>query len=136
MSDRPSSGKIHIDSDWKAEAEAAKEQLAAEEEAQQAYARGPFPDPTMADLINLVAMPAALALGGYGTPDGRTVPPDLSAAKLYIDMLALLEAKTKGSVTQEESRQMSGVLHQLRLQYAAVVKEIGRAAASTAPGPE
>ncbi len=128
MSDEPSAGKIHIDSDWKAEAEASKEQLAAEEQERQASARGPVPDVAMADLINLLAMPAAMAVGGYATPEGQTVPPDLNAAKLYIDMLALLEEKTKGNLTPEETRQMGGVLHQLRLQYSAMVSEISKAA--------
>jgi hypothetical protein len=129
MSDDPSKSKIHVDSDWKAEAEAAKETLAAEEKADGGKHQQQLPDPTLADLINTIAMPAAMALGGYKTPDGKVMPPDLGAAKFHIDLLALLEEKTRGNVTDEESRQISHIVHQLRMQFTTMVTEIGKAAA-------
>ncbi len=133
MNDEPSQGKIHVDSDWKAEAEAAKEHLAAEEKAQQAQPRGPLPEPTVADLINMIAMPAAMALGGYKTPDGKTIPPDLDVAKFHIDMLALLEDKTKGNLPAEESRQLSAIVHQLHMQFAATVNHLTKDPTATPP---
>ncbi len=133
MSDEPGKAKIHVDSDWKAEAEAAKEQLAAEEEAQQDQQRGPLPEPNVADLINMIATPAAMALGGYKTPDGKTMPPDLNVAKFHIDLLALLDDKTKGNLAAEESRQLSAIVHQLRMQFAGVVN--GLANTTTAAPP-
>ena len=134
MNDEPSQGRIHVDSDWKAEAEAAKEQFAAEEEAQQAEQRGPLPEPTVADLINMIAMPAAMALGGYKTPDGKTMPPDLNVAKFHIDLLAVLEEKTKGNLPAEESRQLSAIVHQLHMQFAATVNHLSKD--PTAPPPK
>ena len=118
MSDEPVPGKIHIDSDWKAEAHAEKEKLAAEESAAQDQ---PLPEPQVADLINMIAMPAAMALGGYRTPEGQTVPPDLTVAKFHIDMLGVLETKTQGNLSDDESKALAGLLHQLRSQFAEVV---------------
>ncbi len=118
MSDEPVPGKIHIDSDWKAEAQAEKEKLAAEETAARDQ---PLTEPQVADLINMIAMPAAMALGGYRTPEGQTVPPDLTVAKFHIDMLGVLETKTQGNLSDDESKALAGLLHQLRSQFAEVV---------------
>lgn len=126
MSDEPTKGKIHIDSDWKQEAEKEKERLAAEE-AQEKDKSGGLPKPTVADLLNVIAMPALMSLGGYRTPDGQVIPPDLGASRFHIDMLELLEEKTKGNLTEEESRQLGGLLHQLRTSFTAVVSEMGKA---------
>ncbi len=131
MADDPNAGKIHIDSDWKAEAEAAKEHLAAEEQAEQEGGGEPLPDPTIADLVNMIAMPAAMALGGYKSPDGKMMPPDMGAAKYHIDLLAVLEEKTRGNVSEDESKQIAHIVHQMRMQFAAVVSELGKVA--TAP---
>ncbi len=131
MSDEPSKGKIHVDSDWKAEAEEEKQRLAEEEAAAGDKPKGPLPDPTLADLVNVVAMPAAMAIGGYRTPDGQTMPPDLALAKYHIDMLGLLEEKTKGNLSAEESQMIGTVLHQLRMHFTEVVGGGG-----VAPPPE
>ncbi|MCH7814379.1 MAG: DUF1844 domain-containing protein [Planctomycetes bacterium] len=131
MSDEPVPGKIHVDSDWKAEAQAEKEKLAAEEEAAQDQ---PVPEPQVADLINMIAMPAAMALGGYRTPEGQTVPPDLTVAKFHIDMLGVLETKTQGNLSEDEAKALAGLLHQLRSQFADVVTR-GVAPPPPAPPP-
>ncbi len=132
MSDEPGQGKIHVDSDWKAEAQAEKEKLAAAEEAAQ---HQPMPEPQVADLINMIAMPAAMALGGYRTPEGQTVPPDFTVAKFHIDMLGVLEIKTQGNLTDDESKALGGLLHQLRSQFAEVVTRGMAPAPPAAPQP-
>ena len=132
MSDEPGKAKIHVDSDWKMEAQAKKEELAAEEQSAAQTGSGPVPVPKMADLLNLIAMPAAMALGGYRTPDGQVVPPDFAAGKYHIDMLEVLAEKTKGNLTDEESRTLSTLLHQLRMQFTESVTQ----AASAAPAPK
>jgi len=119
-------GKIIVDSDWKAEAEAKKEQLAAEEQQQPGYGQ-PLPDPTFRDLINLIAMPAIMSLGGYRTPDGQVVPPDLQAAKYHIDLLGLLEDKTRSNLPQEEAQALARLLFELRSQFTEVVTHVAAA---------
>ncbi|MFQ5491151.1 MAG: DUF1844 domain-containing protein [Phycisphaerae bacterium] len=134
MSDEPSQGKIHVDSDWKLEAEQTKEELAAQQQAAQEQRRGPLPKAGLPDLLNMIGMPAAMAIGGYQTPDGKTVPPDLAAAKYHIDMLEVLEAKTQGNLTEEEGQLLTGVLHQLRMQFTQAATRTG--AAGSSPTPE
>jgi len=41
----------------------------------------------------------------------------LDLAKHAIDMLAILEKKTMGNLTQEEASMLENVLHQLRIAY-------------------
>lgn len=120
MSDEAGTGKIHIDSDWKEEAQRDKERLAEEEKDSAASETGPLPQPTLADLLNMIAMPAVMAIGGYRTPEGKVLPPDLNLAKYHIDVLELVEEKTKGNVTDEEAKMLSSTLHQLRAQFTMV----------------
>ena len=50
--------RIHVDSDWKEEAQREKERLA--EESSKAQERGPLPDPSFAEVINMIVMQADL----------------------------------------------------------------------------
>ena len=49
------------------------------------------------------------------------VRPDL--AKHYIDMLGMLEQKTKGNLTPDEAGMLDGVLHQLRMTFVTIRRE-------------
>jgi len=110
--DRP---KIHIDSDWKQEAEREKARLA-EQEAQQSEPQS-LGEVSFVHLVNMLAMQSAVALGGMRTPNGETVPPDPELARYYIDLLGLLEQKTAGNLTDDEMKMLTGVLHELRSSY-------------------
>ncbi len=109
---------LHIDSDWKEEARREKERLAEESHA----AASDLPPPTFAEIINLIVIQAAMALGGFVGPDGRTHTPDLLAGRHYIDLLALMEEKTKGNLTPEEAKMLEAVLYELRMQFVAITR--------------
>ena len=47
---------------------------------------------------------------------------DLAIAKQTIDMLAMLQEKTKGNLTNEESQLMESMLYDLRMRYVAESK--------------
>ncbi|HEY3244996.1 MAG TPA: DUF1844 domain-containing protein [Phycisphaerae bacterium] len=115
MSEQPEPGKIHVDSDWKLEAQREKERLAELEK--ELDERGPLPDPSFAELLNMLAMQAAIGLGGFQTPQGQRLPPDLEVAKHHIDMIELLEKKTAGNLTEQEKGILDRVLYELRMQY-------------------
>ena len=115
-----SEGKLHIDSDWKAEAAKEKERLSAQEKAQKTAA-DTMTAPAFIELLNLLAMQAVISLGGYQGPGGERIPPNPSAAKHHIDLLEILEKKTAGNLTEEEQRALSSVLYELRMQYVQVV---------------
>ncbi len=54
------------------------------------------------------------------TPDpatGAMASPDLVAAKQMIDVLALLEEKTRGNLTAEERQLIEQLLYELRMRY-------------------
>ncbi|MCS7063593.1 MAG: DUF1844 domain-containing protein [Methylacidiphilales bacterium] len=56
-------------------------------------------------------------LGRVAGPDGVAPPPNLSAAKLLIDQLEMIEAKTKGNLSHEEAALLSNVLSEVRLVF-------------------
>jgi len=65
-----------------------------------------------------LATTAAIHLGDLPDPaTGQPVEPNLDGAKQMIDILALLEEKTRGNLTAEERQVMEQVLYELRLHY-------------------
>jgi hypothetical protein len=65
-----------------------------------------------------LASSAAIHFGDKPGPDGQTVnPPNLAAASQMIDILALLEEKTKGNLTPTERQVLEQVLYELRLRH-------------------
>lgn len=104
--------KIIVDDDWKAEAKQEKERLA-EETAKQEL----LPEPTVAELINMIAMQAMVGLGGMTGPGGERIPPNLEIAKHYVDMLQVLEDKTKDNLTDEEKTLLDQVMYEVRMRY-------------------
>ncbi|MBU0716916.1 MAG: DUF1844 domain-containing protein, partial [Planctomycetes bacterium] len=119
MSNEKSGGGLHIDSDWKTEAAREKEQLAATEEAAETARTGEaMPGQAgFVDLVNLLAMQAAIALGGYQGPGGERIPPNPAAARHQIDLMGILADKTQGNLTEDEKRVLDTVLYELRMQF-------------------
>jgi hypothetical protein len=60
---------------------------------------------------------ALLHLGELEHPDGGEVEKDLPLAKHTIDILAMLQDKTKGNLTSAEDKLMESLLYDLRLRY-------------------
>lgn len=56
-------------------------------------------------------------MGKVANPITGKVERDLRVAKATIDLVAMLEAKTKGNLNKEEARLLSHVLYELRLNY-------------------
>ena len=129
-------GKIYIDDDWKAEAAAEKERLAKEEtQTQAAGPAGAAAAPGFLDLLNILAMQAAIALGGYKGPGGESMPPNMQTAKHHIDLISVLEDKTAGNLTDEEKRTLDRILYELRMQYVQMVNGPTPGAGSTGAAP-
>ena len=102
---------------------------AAASAAEQAYtpSRGPqsphLPEASFLTLIDMFAAEAAMNLGLAQTPDGNRTPVDLEAARHWIDMLGMLDAKTRGHLTEEESGVLENVLAYLRMQFVGAAKK-------------
>jgi len=104
--------KIIVDDDWKAEAKQEKERLA-EESAQ----HEPIPGASFVELINMIAMQAMVGMGGMAGPGGERIPPNLEIAKHYVDMLQVLEDKTKNNLTEDEKTLLDQVLYEIRMRF-------------------
>ena len=118
MSEADDAPKIHVDSDWKAQAQAEKDRLDAESQEKVAAAGGAgmggMPPANFQTLWSELASQAYMFLGAI--PDPKTgqaiVAPEY--AKHYIDLLGVLEEKTKGNLSDEESEDFLKVIAELR----------------------
>lgn len=68
------------------------------------------------EIIASLVEPATLFLGDAQMPDGQDVQ-DLERARVYIDLLAVLQEKTRGNLTQEEESVLGEMLYRLRMRY-------------------
>ena len=120
--------KIIVDEDWKQEAQKEKEILAAQEEAdkkekqEEEKPRGPMPEGNFAALISMLATQALFALGLLQVKGQEERKPDLELAKYNIDMLQVLDEKTKGNLTKEEEIVLANTLNELRMGYVKVAE--------------
>jgi hypothetical protein len=163
--------KIIVDTDWKSQARAEKERLAAKAApapgkpapaapgatpapamtvgggaavpASSAQAAGAVPTEADAgaegeagkegagfqDLVSVLVSQALMYMGAF--PDPRTgqaiVAPEY--ARVYIDLLGVLEDKTKGNLTPDEAALLSKTAAELRLEYVDIVRAVDRAVA-------
>lgn len=113
--------KLHIDSDWKAEAQREKERLARKEQERAAAAgeRGghELPEASFKSLVGMLASQAIMGLGAMADPQTNRVIIDLEGARFSIDLLDVLEQKTKGNLTDEEAEELRQILTELRSRY-------------------
>ena len=73
--------------------------------------------PFVAFVLSL-ASTAAIHFGDLPDPDsGEPSEPNLEGAKQMIDILALLDEKTRGNLTAEERHVLEQVLYELRLRF-------------------
>ncbi len=119
MTETNDQGGLHIDSDWKTEAAREKERLAAQEQKEAVTKPAAAGEPPIGfvDLINMLAMQAAIGLGGYQGPGGERIPPNPAAAKHNIDLLEVLQEKTKGNLSADEEKVLGAVLYELRMNF-------------------
>jgi hypothetical protein len=64
-----------------------------------------------------LASSALIALGKMPAPDGEQHPIDVETAKHLIDVLAMLEAKTKGNLDETEHKLLASLIYDLRVAY-------------------
>ena len=94
--------------------------------AEKAYkqARGPqssrLPEASFLGLANMLAVEAAMHLGLIQSPGEEPPPPDLEAARHLIDMIGILQTKTRGNLSGEEDNLLENMLADLRMQFVAI----------------
>jgi hypothetical protein len=116
MPDDQPKPKIIIDEDWKSQVQAEKQRLA--EEPQQPPPREhEMPPATFPVLISTIATQAMVCLGQLPNPMSGKAELHLDEAKHFIDTLQMLEEKTAGNRTPDESAMLDELLHELRMAY-------------------
>lgn len=127
---------LHIDNDWKKQAQEEKRRLAEAQEKQraaQAQAKadapptgGPgsggkrgareVPQASFAGLVNSIVTQTMLYLGEIA-PQGQEPMLNLDMAKYQVDMLGLLEDKTRNNLQPEEQQMLDTVLYDIRTRF-------------------
>src|SRR6266850_6120977 len=80
--------------------------------------RDPLDDPaSFLSLIMSLASNAAASLGMMPHPVTGETGVDLKTAKHWIDVLGMLETKTRGNLDSQEAQVLEGLLADLRMQY-------------------
>ena len=83
----------------------------------------PLPTIDFATFILSLSHSALMHLGEAPHPETDQVEANLPLAKQNIDILGLLEEKTKGNLSGEEERLLAQVLFDLRMRYVERSKE-------------
>lgn len=118
--------KIIVDEDWKAQAQKEKEQLEQEQKQEKEQQQGQqLPEANFEGLMSMLATQAFFALGLIRLKEEDEPRIDLGLAKYNIDMLSLLEEKTKGNLTDPEKQMLEKTLEQLRMAFVQVSSSAG-----------
>lgn len=72
---------------------------------------------TFASFVMSLATQALMLLGEIKAPNGAEIPVDPEAAKQTIDILDMIEKKTRGNLDAEEKHLIEEILHSLRMSY-------------------
>ncbi|EAQ78468.1 DUF1844 domain-containing protein [Blastopirellula marina] len=134
--------KIIVDSDWKEQVEQEKEKLRAEDApeatpaAEEPVAAAPtdsdssakfdpskLPPPDFRMLISMLATQAFAAMGQIPHPETGQAMVELPLAKHMIDLLGVIEEKTKGNLSPDEAEMIEHALHDLRMGYFAMSQQ-------------
>ncbi len=86
----------------------------------------PIPPIDFTTFVLSLSASALVHMGIAPGPDGRRVEPDLPLARQNVDILLLLQEKTKGNLTGAEERLLHQILFDLRMRFIDQVKRTGR----------
>lgn len=89
------------------------------EGAEQAADAGPA---DFSQFVLMLTSAALIHLGELADPTGRGIEKDPEQARRTIDILTMLQEKTRGNLTPDESAFLERLLHDLRMRY---LKAIG-----------
>ena len=91
----------------------------------------PLPPATFAFLTQSLRTQTEMQLGLLHFGDEKDRPePDFRAARHIIDLLAMLQEKTKGNLTMEEQRLIENSLTELRFRFVQVMEKTNQEAHS------
>jgi hypothetical protein len=92
---------------------------------------------TFTGFVVSLATSAAIHFGDIPDPvTGERAPLNLEGASQMIEILALLDQKTRGNLTAEERQLLEQVLYELRMRYVGALDQHGGDGAAAAPVTE
>ena len=118
---------LHVDEDWK-ETVAGERRKQREKEqagsktAEQAQ-RPPLPEPSVQIFMAGLYTQTLVLLGLMPNPATGETSRDLAEAQYLIDTIAMLQEKTKGNLTEEESSYLEGILYDLRMRFVSATSQ-------------
>jgi hypothetical protein len=138
---------LHIDTDWKKQAQEEKRRLAEQEQKRQEQERGTRPTPaapvaapagapaprsargaretppaTIGSIIQSIWTQAMMYLGELA-PSGMEPMLNLDMARHQLDLLGVLEDKTKGNLNPEEQHLLDMILYEARTRFINVASQ-------------
>ena len=126
MTDEPEK-KIIIDEDWKSQVEREREQMRDTDGETPAADDRPdaggmpqdveLPPASFGLLVSMMATQAMAAMGQLADPATGKPEINLQFAKYHIDLLAVLQEKTKGNLDEEEAPMLEATVHELRMMF-------------------
>lgn len=121
MSDEPQKSvdetwkkKVHEEREQAEEAEQ-EEQEAEEEEEEQSGP--PLPEASFGSFIATLQLQTLVALGEVPNPATQKADRDLQQAKYLIDILGIMQDKTKGNLSDDEKRALDAILYDVRMRF-------------------
>lgn len=85
--------------------------------------REPFPEINFSTFVISLSTQALMHLGEIADPMSGKVSKDISVAKQMIDIIGMLQEKTKGNLNGGEDKLMEEILFDLRMKYVEAVKK-------------
>jgi hypothetical protein len=84
-------------------------------------------------LVQSVYLTAIMQLGG-ATREGQQPQVDIMGARQSVDMLGVIKEKTKGNLSDEETRLLDSALFELRMAFLEITQALARSAAAKSSG--
>jgi hypothetical protein len=75
-------------------------------------------------LVSYLSTTTMFQLGLLPGPGGERIPVDLVNARRTIDLLEILQQKTRGNLTPDEARLLEDILYELRISYVEIEKRL------------
>jgi hypothetical protein len=97
-------------------------------------AMGPIPEMSFERLVQSIYMQTLLQLGLAGEPNA-TPKVDLLGARSSIDMLGIIEQKTKSNLNEAETKLIEAALFEMRMGFLEITQALARQAANRQPPP-
>ncbi len=88
------------------------------------------------EFVMMQAQNAALFLGQIPNPQTGQGEVNLDVAKMFIDQLAMIQEKTRGNLTNEETAVLRNTLSNLQMAFVEVSRQVREGTTGADPAPE